>query len=198
MGYPPQGLVGVGLESIVPRPGKIFFETHLIPLIALAEGIDECYFRMITSDSKEVPILLNARGSRRDFGAVVEVFGMVVKKRDQLETEMLLAQREAEGALIERDVINDALRQMTAQLEVKREQLESAYRRLEEIAEKDSLTGIWNRHAFSRKVDEAFAIKATQNQDFSLLVCDIDHFKRINDQFGHAVGDEYIAGLPEA
>jgi diguanylate cyclase (GGDEF)-like protein len=59
------------------------------------------------------------------------------------------------------------------------------------LAEQDALTGIANRRAFDR--DLARMIEgAAEGAHFSLLVIDLDHFKRINDRFGHAIGDAVL------
>lgn len=63
---------------------------------------------------------------------------------------------------------------------------------LKEIASHDSLTGILNRRSIMEHL--AIEIKRTQRQNETLYIgmCDIDHFKRINDTYGHVVGDEVI------
>jgi len=57
-----------------------------------------------------------------------------------------------------------------------------------EEARSDPLTGLPNRRAFEEKLAELEASQAT----LSLGICDIDHFKRVNDTYGHAVGDRVI------
>jgi diguanylate cyclase len=57
-------------------------------------------------------------------------------------------------------------------------------------AEKDSLTGLKNRGAFDKAVGQLLNDEASNNA--TLIMLDIDHFKRINDNFGHLVGDRVI------
>ncbi len=66
--------------------------------------------------------------------------------------------------------------------------------RYRDAAESDSLTGLLNRRGFEETTSRLRARGALKG---AILLCDIDHFKRINDTFGHAAGDSVIAGLAE-
>ncbi len=61
--------------------------------------------------------------------------------------------------------------------------------RLEQMATTDQLTGIANRHMLEQSFDEKSAGKARAARPLSLIIADIDHFKRINDVYGHPGGD---------
>ncbi len=79
------------------------------------------------------------------------------------------------------------IRDMTdqADLEV---QLES----LHHLTTRDSLTGIANRAHFDATLDDFVQSMADGGSSFSLIICDIDHFKRVNDIHGHPAGDEAL------
>jgi len=64
--------------------------------------------------------------------------------------------------------------------------------RMVQLATVDNLTGLINRHAFFDRTESARALAARQHSPISLMMIDIDHFKRINDCFGHATGDEAL------
>ena len=60
-------------------------------------------------------------------------------------------------------------------------------------AETDPLTGLYNRRAFDARLEKMFRHTMRQkNSPLSLLLFDLDHFKEINDQFGHQFGDTYL------
>lgn len=81
--------------------------------------------------------------------------------------------------------LQDRLAAAEKQLEEQTQQIESYLTE----ARTDGLTGLSNRRAFDRKLDELFAIYRGGGSSFVLILIDIDHFKRINDQHGHPVGD---------
>lgn len=60
------------------------------------------------------------------------------------------------------------------------------------LASTDSLTGLPNRHAFMERADQAVQYSRRQRQPLSLMMIDIDHFKQINDRWGHASGDDAL------
>jgi len=70
-------------------------------------------------------------------------------------------------------------------------------RRAVREAEIDPLTGLYNRRAADRHLDQITAEHARQSPDLSMVVIDIDHFKQFNDELGHPAGDELIAFLGE-
>lgn len=60
-------------------------------------------------------------------------------------------------------------------------------------AERDSLTGVLNRRGF----EERWAVQAASGQPGALLICDLDHFKSINDRYGHPAGDQCLKRFAE-
>jgi len=72
------------------------------------------------------------------------------------------------------------------------------HKELSKLATIDSLTGIYNRRHFDQRIRESVALRRRHQQVSSLISLDIDHFKNVNDTFGHAKGDEvliFLAGL---
>jgi len=72
------------------------------------------------------------------------------------------------------------------------EELEVANKRLEQLALTDQLTNLLNRRGFDDQVDKQFKLMSRLGHPISLLMIDIDHFKQVNDKFGHAVGDDVL------
>jgi len=66
---------------------------------------------------------------------------------------------------------------------------------LQEEVTIDALTGAYNRRAFHTILDRAVATYSIDHQEFVLALIDIDHFKRVNDRYGHQKGDEVLRKL---
>lgn len=78
------------------------------------------------------------------------------------------------------------------------EVLQADLGRAEERAALDSLTKLHNRESFDRALDRMIADARRQSTPLTLAMLDIDHFKTINDQYGHLVGDRVILCVAEA
>ena len=65
-------------------------------------------------------------------------------------------------------------------------------KRLEEMSITDELTGLWNKREFNNQLEREFARAERTNRPCSLVFIDIDHFKKINDTYGHAAGDNVL------
>lgn len=64
-------------------------------------------------------------------------------------------------------------------------------------ATKDKLTGLHNRHHGEQLLAERYRTARTLQRPLTLVMCDIDHFKRINDEFGHPTGDRVLAEVAD-
>lgn len=91
--------------------------------------------------------------------------------------------------------INGALMRTVANLEVAQAEILRQNGELEGLASRDPLTGCLNRRAFYALFEKAFDESREQARELCCLMVDIDNFKRVNDQFGHAVGDQAIQAV---
>jgi diguanylate cyclase len=71
-------------------------------------------------------------------------------------------------------------------------ELEAALKQVAELAVTDPLTGIPNRRELMRLIDDACQLAQRQREPLCIAMLDIDHFKKVNDAFGHAIGDEVL------
>lgn len=77
-------------------------------------------------------------------------------------------------------------------------ELQSANKQLKQLATIDPLTKLLNRRGFTEAAEKLQMSAKSKHQHIGLLVIDIDHFKAINDEYGHDVGDEVLINISEA
>ena len=92
--------------------------------------------------------------------------------------------REFSNLMAEQHVVDILQKEVSERMEVEKE--------LQRLASTDSLTGLWNRRKFMEVFEDEIARSCRYQRDLSLMVLDIDHFKRVNDQFGHSAGDDAL------
>lgn len=83
------------------------------------------------------------------------------------------------------------------QVKARTRELEEANRELERLATTDRLTGLWNRARFDEFLAKEVKRCQRYGRPLSLLMIDLDHFKRVNDTHGHRKGDEVLAAVGE-
>ncbi len=79
-----------------------------------------------------------------------------------------------------------------------RQAAEAANARLEELATTDELTGLWNRRRFFEVFKQEFQRVRRHGSDLALAMFDLDHFKTVNDTYGHAFGDRVLVEVARA
>lgn len=85
----------------------------------------------------------------------------------------------------------DLTEQMRREVEMQRvrDELEEANSKLSSLALTDALTGLWNRRAFDARLETSIMSAHRSKQPLTLMLIDVDHFKRVNDEHGHSYGD---------
>ena len=87
--------------------------------------------------------------------------------------------------------------QLNLELENKQSELAEAYSRLEQLAVTDQITGLYNRHYFFTIVQHFFEEARRYGQALICFMLDVDHFKSINDTYGHMFGDHVLKTIAE-
>jgi diguanylate cyclase (GGDEF)-like protein len=117
----------------------------------------------------------------------------------QVDRERLSASLAAANAELERrkGELEILVHRRTEQLSRTNTDLERANARLREMAVRDELTGLFNRRCLFEQLDLELERSKRYERPFSLLFLDVDDFKPINDELGHAAGDAVLKGLSE-
>lgn len=134
---------------------------------------------------------LNARlavESRDELGALAVAFNNMADKLQQNIAEL-------ENA---RAVTEDANRNLEQRVKERTEELERVLAEVEAKATSDSLTGLFNRRKFDEMLRLEFNRFTRYGRSASLILLDIDHFKQVNDVFGHQAGDSVLVEIAKA
>ncbi len=160
-------------------------KTHPVEVILLdlvlpdIDGNEVCRWLKTNNDTKSIPIImLTVKGATTD-----KVSGLEAGANDYLPKPYSEIELNAR--------IYACLRTKSLQdkLEEKNKELEAALSKLELLAITDSLTALYNRRHFETIIEKEFIRTTRYMIPTSCLMIDIDHFKRINDRYGHRTGD---------
>ncbi len=83
-------------------------------------------------------------------------------------------------------------------LSVRNYQLKSFNRQLNKVASEDALTGLFNRKHIDETLNEEHRRSRRYGRIYSVIMCDIDHFKEVNDEHGHHIGDQILKEVSSA
>jgi PAS domain S-box-containing protein len=103
LGYGRGELVGRHVESLLPVASRIFYQTHLFPLLRLHDRVEEVYLSLRAKDGTDLPVLVNAARAEREGVVVNDCVLMHMRQRNQYEDEILEAKRAAEAATLAKD-----------------------------------------------------------------------------------------------
>lgn len=137
---------------------------------------------------------------RIDFmGELSEAFNTMTGKLHNAESMIKLREQELvetnmqlRTEVMERRAIEEKLRLSNNKLQQQLEDIETLKKRLEEELIRDSLTGLFNRRYLQATINREFALAHRDDRSISILLIDIDFFKRVNDRFGHQIGDTVL------
>lgn len=197
--------MGQSLQRLANRQASELFtaEARVIYLGLLAYRVAECckvdeiHLSLHRADGTTMPVLCSARQVDHQ-GAQLTLLSMLpIARKDRLERELLEARRTAQQALDEKNTVIAELEGLRSRLESQREELEYLAVKLGQEAMSDALTGLPNRRHFEHSLSQLLtgAEASRQFGTFSVAILDVDHFKPVNDQHGHAAGDRTLQKL---
>jgi diguanylate cyclase (GGDEF)-like protein/PAS domain S-box-containing protein len=140
-------------------------------------------------DGSEFPVAVSLNAPRCADGALV-LAGIV----DLTTQKELQAHLHDQYALMERRVLERTaeLQQRTRQTEELLQSLKQARSELERLSRHDPLTGLLNRREFDERATRELRRASRRQSPTCVAMLDLDHFKSVNDRFGHALGDRVL------
>lgn len=119
-------------------------------------------------------------------------------QRESLESEMISRQAQEELLTLQQETqeqLEVRVQERTLELNIALQELENANRELAEKNTLDDLTGLFNRRHYDQKLLAEFRRSRRNLTPLSIVVIDIDHFKSVNDSYGHIAGDNCLVML---
>ncbi|HFC98671.1 MAG TPA: GGDEF domain-containing protein [Thermosulfurimonas dismutans] len=107
------------------------------------------------------------------------------------------AYEELERSSLDCALILQRLKEEKARAEDLARRLREANEKLRRLSITDGLTGLYNHRYFQERLREEFERARRYRRSLSLILLDLDHFKRVNDRYGHLVGDQVLRGVAE-
>jgi diguanylate cyclase (GGDEF)-like protein len=176
LGVDPGVLVGKPLSALRWRsPGSDDAIKELPWATAMKEGKSQTDFPLALK-LEDDKVLVFATNSSPILDSNLNMRGAMATFNDES------ALQEANGVLLE---MMDKLRK--SQDEVNKQNTE-----LKRLATRDPMTNCLNRRAFFERMEKAFALAESEKKPLGCVMVDIDHFKKINDEHGHGVGDKVL------
>jgi diguanylate cyclase len=124
--------------------------------------------------------------------SIEEIRSLVYSKLQGIKSA-LEEKRKQDGVRLEQSNRKmSELQQHLQSMKTEINQIQERTKSLEEEVLLDSLTNTHNRRAYEMRIDEELQRFKRYNQIFSLILFDVDHFKRVNDQYGHRAGDKCL------
>ena len=99
LAYEAADVVGKRIDALLTMASRIYFQTHIYPLITLRKGANELYMNLQTRQRVQIPVLLNAVSRQQDGNVLVYVSFIPVYQRRQFEQDLINARKAAEETL---------------------------------------------------------------------------------------------------
>lgn len=180
------------------RSAMVIREVLIIVLIALGEFLALSYIIVR-------PLDVISRSLREGFSsdgvavrpiplATGDEFGQLAHQFNDIRAQLVQANERLQSKV---ELANSKLKDTNDQLMAQSEELRRMNEQLRRLSITDPLTGLYNRRQFEELMTTEILLSMRHGDTNSLLAIDIDHFKRINDTYGHRAGDEVLRRVAE-
>lgn len=175
------------VRDMLTVSGWVYFQTFFMPAIELHGRVKEMEISLRCRKGR-MPALLSAAEAAGRYECAI----LPMPVRGEYEDELMEAKREAERVRLETEQANSHLMGLLQKIQNKQNELIQLTEQFRELASTDPLTGLANRRAFEKQME------LLDESPYAVIALDIDHFKRVNDTYGHAIGDEVLKRVATA
>jgi len=186
VGYSKETLTHHHFDILLNKAGQFFFYSFIYPTLKVDGFIRDAYLQVISADKKIIDCSFNAKF----FGGenVIDCAIVPITRQIAYEQELRDINRRLKVALEEKEALHVSLqKQQQALTELNKE--------LTFYATRDFLTRLYNRRVFLQYLEESIVSHRQSETPLSIMLLDIDHFKFVNDHYGHSKGDEVLVHL---
>ncbi|MDT8861391.1 SpoIIE family protein phosphatase [Alkalihalobacillus sp. MEB130] len=188
--YKREQILGEHINTILSVPAQLFYQLYFVPLVQLENKIEEMHTSLLSMDGEEIPVIVNALPKNRNDRIEIDCIFIPIQKRSQYESELLLAKKEAEAALL-------AKHQANAELQKALEELKQKQSELLELNEENQTYKINTEKqlALARKIQETSLTDSIYNEQIEIA----SYYEASNDLSGDIYGlyqiDSYRYGI---
>lgn len=175
-------ILGKHVETFMSVANRLMFHTHFYPYIQINGQVDELLMSLQCVDGHNIPVSISGKKHQIGDTVVVDCVCIPMTKRFDYEQELRNVRSRLEEVIQEKDKAYEELHVLNEEII--------------RLARTDELTGLANRRYANQWMDRELAHLSILEK-FCVLILDIDHFKRINDSFGHAMGDVVLKKLAQ-
>lgn len=177
--YSVDDLIGSHIEKVMDSGVRFFFNSMLYPKLMMENEIQEVYLTLKTQWHETRHVMFNAEVIETD--QIIYCYIVPVAQRAEYTKEIRSINKKLEETVKEKTQLHDEL--IALNKDLKRH------------AERDWLTSLYNRRLFMDKLTDIYEEFKQNSRVFSICILDIDHFKQVNDQQGHHIGDQVLIGV---
>lgn len=193
-------VVVVSVDAAIARDGRLLGEVaQQITEAASNQVSPELLEKLIDQAHQSMTLAASLVGQSRNdahaYGSALDKGAAALDKGGESATRALELMVEVTRTMIGKT--QDAERRL-AEMGSRMESLQGNLAEAQAVAETDPLTGLANRRAFQARLDKAMAQAKAEDTPLSVAFCDIDFFKKINDNHGHDTGDRILKMVAEA